>query len=668
MKILYYDCFSGISGDMNLGALVDLGVPSEYLINELSKLSIKNEFKISIKKSEKQGMTGTSVIVDDNISQDNLENHHDHHNHHHGRSYKDIKDIILNSNLNDDIKMISLRIFDQVAIAEGKVHNKNIDEVHFHEVGAVDSIVDIVGAAICIDYLNVDSIISSPIEVGYGTLKCAHGILPIPAPATAEILKDVPIIAKNAPFEATTPTGAAILKALVSKFTYEKDIEIKNIGYGLGYKDGINMPNVLRVMIGESKEISSKEYVIECNIDDMIGEEFDLLMERLFQNGALDVFYTPIFMKKGRPAYKLSVICNNKNLDDLKKIIFLNSSTIGLRQYEVVRDKLKRKEEIVKSKYGDVPVKVSFYNGKASNVKPEYEVCKSIAKEKCVSLGEVRREVIKSYSNNKSSNIKLADNNKMNNLKDYIKELGKVAIAFSGGVDSTFLIKVCKDVLKENVVAITMSSPYIPKWEIEEAKKLTASLGIEHIIIDMPIAEEIKYNPQDRCYKCKKKIFSKIIEKANSLGIDNVIDGTNKDDESDYRPGMVALKELKIKSPLLQLDFKKDDIRKYSKELNLPTWNKPAYACLLTRLQIGDEITEEKLDKTEKAEVFIESLGIKGIRVRNHGELARIEVQPNDIENILNKETLNSISLELKSLGYKYITLDIEGYKVGSLN
>ena len=665
MRILYYDCFSGISGDMNLGALVDLGVPSEYLINELSKLSIRNEFKISIKKSVKQGITGTSVIVDDGVIHNDLESHH---NHHHGRSYKDIKDIILNSSLNDDVKMLALRIFDQVAIAEGKVHNKNIDEVHFHEVGAVDSIVDIVGAAICIDYLNVDLIISSPIEVGYGTLHCAHGILPVPAPATAEILKEVPIIAKNVPFEATTPTGAAILKALASKFTYEKDIEIKNIGYGLGYKDGVNMPNVLRVMIGESKETSSKEYVIECNIDDMIGEEFELLMERLFQKGALDVFYTPIFMKKGRPAYKLSVICNNKNLDELKKIIFLNSSTIGLRQYEVVRDKLKRKEKIVKSKFGNVPVKVSFYNGKVSNVKPEYDVCKKIAKARCVSLGEIRREAIRSYSNNESLNIKSESDNKMNSLKNYIKELGKVAIAFSGGVDSTFLVKVCKDVLKENVVAITISSPYIPKWEIEEAKKLTASLGVEHIIIDMPISEEIKFNPKDRCYKCKKKVFSKIIEKANSLVIDNVIDGTNKDDESDYRPGMVALKELEIKSPLLQLEFRKDDIRKYSKELNLPTWNKPAYACLLTRLQIGEEVTEEKLDKTEKAEVLISSLGIKGIRVRNHGELARIEVQPKDIENILDKEILEAIALELKSIGYKYITLDIEGYKVGSLN
>ncbi|MGG7076522.1 ATP-dependent sacrificial sulfur transferase LarE [Clostridium sardiniense] len=264
--------------------------------------------------------------------------------------------------------------------------------------------------------------------------------------------------------------------------------------------------------------------------------------------------------------------------------------------------------------------------------------------------------------------MKSVDNNKINNLKEYIKDLGKVAIAFSGGVDSTFLVKVCKDVLKENAVAITIASPYIPKWEIEEAKELTASLGIEHIIIDMPIAEEIKFNPKDRCYKCKKKVFSKIIEKANSLGVVNIIDGTNKDDESDYRPGMVALKELKVKSPLLELGFGKDDIRSHSKELNLPTWSKPAYACLLTRLQIGEEITEEKLDRTEKAEVFISSLGIKGIRVRNHGELARIEVQPKDIENILDKETLEAIALELKALGYKYITLDIEGYKVGSLN
>ena len=427
MRILYYDCFSGISGDMNLGALINLGVPSDYLLKELQKLNINDEFKILINEEEKQGIFGTNVIVknlyekfhkihnkDDKSNSSYCEKHkhfekivsitdkENHHSHHHGRSYKDIKDLILNSVLNENIKSISIKIFDEVAIAESKVHGKSLDEVHFHEVGAVDSIIDIVGCAICIDYLNVDIIVSSPIEVGYGSLKCAHGILPVPAPATSEILKDVPIIARNVDFEATTPTGAAILKALCTSFTYEKDFTISNIGYGLGDKKGSKTPNILRVFLGERNSSSLREYVIECNVDDMKGEEFEILMDRLFAKGALDVFYTPIFMKKERPGTKLSVICNDQSLKAIKEVIFLNSSTIGIRQYEIVRDKLNRKKEVISCKFGEIPVKVSLYKNKEIQVKPEYDNCKKAANEFGVSLNQIHNEVLLSYMKRKN--------------------------------------------------------------------------------------------------------------------------------------------------------------------------------------------------------------------------------------------------------------------------
>ncbi len=257
---------------------------------------------------------------------------------------------------------------------------------------------------------------------------------------------------------------------------------------------------------------------------------------------------------------------------------------------------------------------------------------------------------------------------KLESLKDYIKELGKVAIAFSGGVDSTFLLKVCGDVLGENAVPITIVSPYIPRWEIEEAKELTRKLNLNHQFIEVSIPENIKYNPEDRCYLCKKQIFTLLKDKAKSLGIDYIIDGTNLDDTKDYRPGMKALKELEVKSPLLDLGFTKKDIRGYSKELNLETWSKPAYACLLTRLQVGEEITEEKLRKIEKSERYLFSLGLTGIRVRNHEDLARIEVQPQDREKLFNVDIMNKISEKLKEFGFKYVTLDMSGYKMGSLN
>lgn len=257
---------------------------------------------------------------------------------------------------------------------------------------------------------------------------------------------------------------------------------------------------------------------------------------------------------------------------------------------------------------------------------------------------------------------------KLENLREYIKGLGKVALAFSGGVDSTFLLKVCGDVLGKDAVAITIVSPYIPRWEIDEAKELTKKFNITHEFIETSIPENIRYNPEDKCYLCKKQIFTLLKNKAESLGISTIIDGTNLDDTKDYRPGMKALKELEVKSPLLELGFTKADIRKYSKELNLETWSKPAYACLLTRIQVGDEITQEKLRRIENSECYLFSLGLTGIRVRNHGDLARIEVQPQDREKLFDIDIMDKISNKLKEFGFKYVTLDMSGYKMGSLN
>lgn len=408
MKILYYDCFSGISGDMNLGALIDLGVPFEYIIQNLNKLNLNNEFKITVKKLVKNGISGTKVKVIDLNDHNHEHNNRDEHNHNHNnehsynhshehiRNYKDIKSIINNSELSETIKLLALKIFEEIAIAESKIHNKLLEEVHFHEVGAIDSIVDIVGAAIAIDYINADKIISSPIEVGYGMVKSAHGMLPIPAPATAEILKGVPIKAENVTFEATTPTGAAIIKAASSDFTNKKTFNILSIGYGIGEKENPNMANALRVFLGENNE-NNEEYILECNIDDMRAEEYELLMERLFKEKALDVFYTNILMKKQRPAIKLSVICKSIDKENIKRIIFLNSSTIGIREHSIDRTKLKRDIINIDSEYGIVPIKISIFNDKIIRTKPEYDYCKKIAIEKNISLNDVYSKILFNY-------------------------------------------------------------------------------------------------------------------------------------------------------------------------------------------------------------------------------------------------------------------------------
>jgi pyridinium-3,5-bisthiocarboxylic acid mononucleotide nickel chelatase len=428
MRILYYDCFSGISGDMNLGAMIDIGVDRDYLVNELSKLQL-HEYSIEVTEGNRKGITGTRVDVileehDHNHDHDNEGHHHEHgHDHeheehnqvdvphtHHQRNLNDIREIIGRSSLNDNVKKLSLDIFKKVAAAEAKVHGKPIDEVHFHEVGAVDSIVDIVGAAICLDYLKVDKVIASPVETGSGFVRCAHGMLPVPAPATAEILKGIPLRSIGIPFEATTPTGAAILRSIADEFTDSKDFKILKIGYGIGHKDVGDIPNVLRVFIGEKNEkleqgmdtLKEKAFMIECNIDDMNPENYDYIMEQLFREGVMDAYLTPIIMKKGRPAIKISVLCGADTLDKVERLLLSETSTLGVRKFEVEKTMLKRESLSLDTAYGKVRVKNAYLEGKRIKSKPEYDDCRKIAIEKGIPIMKVYEEINRELEHMKS--------------------------------------------------------------------------------------------------------------------------------------------------------------------------------------------------------------------------------------------------------------------------
>lgn len=453
MRVLYYDCFCGISGDMNLGALIDLGVNKDYIISELSKLNLSSEYEIKVYKKIKNGITGTKVDVilknqphhehthGDHKDEESTVNHHFNHNehgvelsnnyeeelhhynhgeeghfheqidnhghgedldselhqeksHHHHRNLKDIEDIINKSDLNENIKKTSLNMFMKVAEAEAKVHGKPLYEVHFHEVGATDSIVDIVGAAIAIDYLKVDKIMASTVQVGGGFVKCAHGVMPVPAPATVNILKDIPINTGIVSFETTTPTGAAILAANVKEFTNKIEFSVEKTGYGLGTKE-FHIPNVLRVYMGtiESGEEVEQQYILETNIDDMNPELYGYIEEKLFQAGALDVFKTPIIMKKGRPAIKLSILVNSKAEKQVLDVVFMETTSIGIRKFKVEKIMLNREFRKVETKYGQVTVKISYYDGKAVKYKAEYEDCRRLAEENNVPIREIYREI-----------------------------------------------------------------------------------------------------------------------------------------------------------------------------------------------------------------------------------------------------------------------------------
>ena len=387
---------------MNLGALVGLGVDFGYLCAELEKLNLAGEFKLERKNVLKNGIAATKIDVVPLKSQP------------HARSYADIKQILEGSNLSKRCKQRAGAIFRTIAQAEAKVHGTQIDRVHFHELGAIDSIADVAGAAICLEYLfeklGVSRVLSSKIELGSGVAICDHGALSVPAPAVCEILKGVPVSLGRANFEMTTPTGAAILKACTDEFADGASFKIEKIGYGAGGKDAVGFANVLRAMICEADESLDernldarsgygevcKQILISTNIDDMDAESFALACEILRENGALDVFSRSIFMKKGRAGFELNALCRKQDAQNLKDLIFTHTTAIGVREMEVAKTELKRDFVRVQTKFGEIGVKISG-NGQAQKIKPEFDECKAAALAHGTTIERVRKEALKIY-------------------------------------------------------------------------------------------------------------------------------------------------------------------------------------------------------------------------------------------------------------------------------
>ena len=404
MKAIYLDCAAGISGNMFLGACLQLGVPEKYLRDELAKLNLPRDFEIEISNVSKNGIGAVYVDVklpksfESEIDRPNIRHlhRHEHNKNHSHRTFADIKKIIDNSELSASIKTHALAIFSVIAAAEGKVHQRPADEVTFHEVGAIDSIVDIVGCAICIDYLDVEKIFVSRINTGSGFVKCAHGLMQIPAPATAELLQGFKTYHFGAEKELTTPTGASIVNALAEfSANLPEDFSSEKIGYGAGSWD-LDIPNVLRIYLGEfGGQVERHLVKLEANIDDMNPQIFGWLYERLFNAGALDVWTTPIYMKKNRPAQMLSVLVDAQHREICIKIIFEETTTIGLRVIEISRRvEAVRKIAKVETRFGQVQCKVSAYDGKIVSITPEYEDCRRLAEKNSVPLKAVWQEAL----------------------------------------------------------------------------------------------------------------------------------------------------------------------------------------------------------------------------------------------------------------------------------
>ncbi|GAA4726034.1 nickel pincer cofactor biosynthesis protein LarC [Brevibacillus fulvus] len=407
MNVLYLDCQSGISGDMTLSALLDLGADANYITEQLRALPI-DPFRLELQDVNKSGIMAKQLTIrfedtPDCAAQHHAHDHHHHHHHHHHshdhehshhhhphRRASSIIAMIEQSDLPSRVKQRSKAIFEVIAQAEGKIHGIAAQDVHFHEVGAMDSIIDIIGSCLALEDLQIDQIICSPVPTGHGKVRMAHGLYPIPAPATAELLTGVPLLAFDVEGELTTPTGAGFVKALASEFGPMPALTMKKIGYGAGKKHFAH-PNVLRAILLQDQHRIKRERVVvlECQIDDMTGESYGYLLERLLAEGALDVYYTPVVMKKSRPGVLITVLTTPDRSSQLEQLLFSETTTFGVRRAEWSRIALRRCFQRVATVYGDVLVKVAYDAEKIYQIAPEYEEAKKIALTCQLPLAEV---------------------------------------------------------------------------------------------------------------------------------------------------------------------------------------------------------------------------------------------------------------------------------------
>ncbi|MDY3553996.1 nickel pincer cofactor biosynthesis protein LarC [Gemmata sp. JC717] len=385
MRVAHFDCFSGISGDMVLGAVIDAGVPADAIRAALDSLGLP--ISLEVEKVKRCGFAATKATVTAADQEDY-------------RFLPDVEAILAKGDLTEKQRGLAAAIFRKVAVAEATAHGMPLERVHFHEVGALDSIADIVGAAVGLDLLGVEKFTSSPVPTGSGTVKCAHGIMPVPTPGTAELLKGVPLAPSVIKTELTTPTGAAILTAVVSEFTAAPVLTIERIGHGSGTKDFIEQPNLLRLMVGTAApaphpaEETDTVAVLETNLDDISPEVIGFAIERLFEAGALDVFAVPVQMKKQRPGVLLSVICDPVHVAAFEEILFRETGTFGVRRTSAARAKLRREAVSVETPWGPVDAKRGWRDG-FEIVTPEYEDCVRVAREHNVPLRDVYAAVRK---------------------------------------------------------------------------------------------------------------------------------------------------------------------------------------------------------------------------------------------------------------------------------
>ncbi len=384
MRTIYIECNMGAAGDMLLAALIELMPEPERFVERLNAIGIPGvTYRIS--KTEKCGICGTQVDVE---VHGEVEHEHHHHEHHHHSSMHDIEHIISHLDVPERVKKSAVEVYKRIAAAESEAHGRPVEEIHFHEVGAMDAVADVTGVCLALAELAPERVIASPVNVGSGTVRCAHGILPVPAPATANILKGVPYYSGDIKTELCTPTGAALLKNFVSEFTDMPVMRVERIGYGMGHKD-LDAANCVRIMLGDTAASGGEVAELRCNLDDMTGEGIGYATEVLYRAGALDVYTIPIGMKKNRPGILLTCMCRMEDRERMLSLIMKHTTTLGVREYICRRYTLRREMTELETNYGTVRAKRSSGFG-AERIKPEYEDMKKIADKNDIPLSDIK--------------------------------------------------------------------------------------------------------------------------------------------------------------------------------------------------------------------------------------------------------------------------------------
>jgi uncharacterized protein (TIGR00299 family) protein len=397
MRIAYLDCFAGISGDMFLGALLDAGVSPQVLHDATAALNLGASLRVE--KVDRSGISSIKVsVLDDSKPVEEASSNH------HGRHLKSIRKIIESSSLEDKVKQTAMRAFELLGASEARIHNVDVEKIHFHEVGAVDAMVDIVAACAGIHALAIDQWFCSPLNVGGGTIDCAHGRFPVPAPATADLLRELPTYSAEPEMELVTPTGAALIRAIAPTFGKQPVMRVKNIGYGAGSRDPKGFPNVLRLSIGESDETIHTDTVtvLETALDDLNPQIIAHVAEQVLQQGALDAMLTQVVMKKGRPGTLLTILCDPDKAPGLEQLLLRETSTLGIRIHEEQRSCLSRSHQSVSTPYGDIRIKTGLLDGEELNAAPEFEDCRAAAAAHNVPVKQVIQSAIAAYQASKS--------------------------------------------------------------------------------------------------------------------------------------------------------------------------------------------------------------------------------------------------------------------------